>query len=116
MAKIFKNFFDNSKNIENRGIGKKIGILETNLGKYTLYEKRINLIESINNPGTYGVIISRDIYYLKDNELVENNEEEIMKMIYFGFDKNEAINSFNKIIEDDKNEKLNLVHKLFSKN
>src|SRR3989344_3042129 len=105
MAKTNNKIFDNAENIKSKGIGKKIGILKTNLGDYPLYEKRVNLIESTINPGTYGVLISRDIYYLKDNKLVENNEEEAMKIIYSGFDKNEAVNSFKKIIESE------LIHK-----
>ena len=117
MTKTFENFFNGLEILKDKGIGKKLGILKVNTREYPLYEKRVNLVKQLNS-GAYGVVISKDIYHIiKDNKFIENKMEDGIEVIYSGFNKNKAIDFFNKIIKDDKNEKLkNLIYKIFSKN
>ncbi|MBI2004469.1 hypothetical protein HYS72_03330 [Candidatus Pacearchaeota archaeon] len=121
MTSTFEDFFNGRVILEDKGIGRKLGNLKVNSRDYPLYEKRVNLTKQLSS-GEYGVIISKNIYYITGKKLVENKEEDGIEVIYIGFDKNKAINFFNKIVEDDKNEKLrykikpNLIYKIFSEN
>ena len=113
----YRIFFNGLEILEEKCLGKKLGILRVNSRDYPLYEKRVNLVKQLNS-GAYGVVISKDIYHIiKDNKFIENKMEDGIEMVYSGFNKNKAVDFFNKIIEDDKNEKLkNLIRKIFSEN
>ena len=101
--------------IEDKGIGRLIGILKTNLENYCFYEKRVQIIQSSINPNIYGTFISKDIYYLKNNKLVKNKEQ-AWQVIYFGENRFKAIDYFEDIVKKDEKMKQNLAHKIFSKN
>ncbi len=100
--------------LEDKGLGKIIGNIKTDFEDYLLYEKRARLVQSIKNPENYGTILSKDIYSIRKNKLVENEEK--LLIIYFGEDKSKAIDAFNEIIQKDRIEKSNKIHKIFPKN
>ncbi len=100
--------------LEDKGLGKIIGAIKTDFEDYLLYEKRARLVQSIKNSENYGTILSKDIYSIRKNKLVENEEK--LQIIYFGEDKSKAFDAFNEIVKKDEEEKQCLVHKVFSKN
>ena len=101
--------------LEDKGLGKIIGTIKTDFEDYSIYERRVRLIQSIRNQNNYGTILSKDIYSLKKNKFFDN-EEGGLRIIYFGEDKFKAISSFNEIVEKDKKIKEKIVHKIFTKN
>ena len=108
------NLINPWKIIKDKGIGKVVGKIKTDLGDYSVYEKRIIIICS-SILDKYGTILSQDIYSLKNNKFVEIEHPDT-SIIYFGKNKDKAIEYFNKIVEKDKKEKQNLIDKIFSKN
>jgi len=92
------------KIIEQKGIGKYIGKVETNLGKIDVYEKYVELRIS---SGNYCINLFHPLY-------PEDNLENVSISCGTNLKFAEAI--YNRIIEKDNKEKQNLIHKIFSKN
>ena len=91
--------------IKQKGIGKYLGKLKTNLEEIEGYESYIQLCSTMNNE-----------YYVNlfTNSQIENFNESLC--LYNGNNKNEAERIFNRMVEKDKKIKQNLAHEVFSKN
>ena len=114
---IQKKFLDYWNIIEDKSIGRYMGSLVVNLAtdniSHSICEKRVRILQSADNLEWYKTIISKDIYSLKNNKLVENKKQE-HETFYYGRNLSKAIDSFKEIIE--KKTKENVVHKIFSRN
>ena len=107
------NLINPGEIIKDKGIGKLIGTIKTDSESHFLYEKSVMVVKSLNNPYGYETYLFKNIYSLKNNKFFESKEKE--QIIYFGKDKNKAIECFDKIVEKDKKEKRNLIDKIFGK-
>ncbi len=92
------------KILEQKGIGRCIGKAETNFGKIDLYEKYVELTLS---SGNYTVRIFHNPEYSKN--ILDANIDCGANLIF-------AKLLYTRIIEKDKIEKQNLIHKIFNKN
>lgn len=92
------------KIIKQKGIGKYVGKIETDLGKMDIYEKVIELMFS---SGKYAV-------RMFDNPFCPKNKVEVK--IDCGTNLKFAKKVYKQIIKEDEEEKQNLIYKKFSRN
>jgi len=96
--KTFKDFFEKAEPIKSKELGKIIADFQG----HNIYERKVKLMKAdFRESGAYAVIISDDGYCLKNNKIVESKPEAI-ELKYFGFLENEALNEFNKVVEQDR--------------
>jgi|SRR3989344_3649463 len=96
--KTFKDFFEKANSLKSEGLGKII----VDFQGRNIYEQKVKLMNAdFRELGAYAVIISEDDYCLKKNKVVKSNPN-FLEVKYFGFLENEAINEFNKVVEQDK--------------